>query len=288
VPSTTDGSSRLAKDSQRRAFWKRSMDDAHQFMAAVKAYPVGECREPLASIPDAVAGAGVDVEFSDTPFLDGIPRIFEVREGLIDPLLDVAREMNQRGWVLKFEDGFRTARMQQQLARKASVFDAILSKVAWETGTTKPDPNLVFRRISVLIAVVPKVAGHMSGCAVDISVLDRDSRVPLDRGGAYLEMSEVTPMLCPFISPEALHRRVAITALMEHRGFVAYPWEFWHYSMGDIFAEQLRHTGKPARYAAVRRDPASGAIEPLGDLMAPLHSDDEIRKDIVAAVARVA
>jgi hypothetical protein len=175
--------------------------------------------------------------------------------------------------------------MQQQLARKANIFDAMLGKVAWEMGG-EPDPSLVFRRISDLVAVVPKVAGHMSGCAVDISVLDRESRLPLDRGGPYLEMSEVTPMLCPFISPEALHHRVEITVLMENRGFLAYPWEFWHYSMGDIFAEQLRHTGRPARYAAVRRDPESRAIAPLEDLTAPLHSDEDIRKDIEAAVAR--
>jgi hypothetical protein len=122
---------------------------------------------------------------------------------------------------------------------------------------------------------------------VDISVLDRDTRSPLDRGGPYLEMSELTPMFCPFISAEALHRRAQITALMGNWGFVAYPWEFWHYSMGDIFAEQLCYTGKPARYAAVRRDPATRAIEPLDDLMTPLHREADIYGQIAAAIARV-
>jgi hypothetical protein len=149
------------EDALRRAFWEHSMDHARQFMTEVMDYPVRESREPLVSISAAATEAGVDVEFSNTPFVEDLSRIFEVREGLIDPLLGVAREMNDRGWVLKFEDGFRTAEMQRKLARKACVFDAIFAKVSWEAGNDEPDPNLVFRRISVLVAVVPKVAGHM-------------------------------------------------------------------------------------------------------------------------------
>jgi zinc D-Ala-D-Ala dipeptidase len=255
-------------------------------MQLVMDYPVRECGEQLVPLPDAFSAANLDVEFSGTPIVDDLPRIFEVREGLLAPLLAVARDMNERGWVLKIEDGFRTAEMQRKLARKASIFDAILEKVAWETEADAPDPDLVFRRVSVLVAVVPKVAGHMAGCAVDISVLDRDTRAALDRGGPYLEMSELTPMFCPFVSPEALHTRAEITFLMESHGFMGYPFEFWHYSMGDIFAEQLRFTGKPARYAAVHRDPSTRAIQPVPDLMAQLHRDQEIREEIAAAMTR--
>lgn len=274
------------EDTLRRAFWRHSMDQASRFMTRMMTCPVDECGEPLASIPDAAREAGVEMEFSETPIVDGLPRIFEVRRGVIEPLLAAAREMNDLGWVLKVEDGFRTGEMQRRLARKQSIFDAILARVIWESGTEEPDPELVFRRVSVLVAAAPKVAGHMAGCAIDISVLDGATRVPLDRGGPYLEMSELTPMFCPFVGREALHRRAEITALMEKHGFVAYPFEFWHYSMGDVFAEHLRYTGRPARYAAVTRHSRTRAVDPVSDLAAPLHAEQDILDEIAAAAAR--
>jgi D-alanyl-D-alanine dipeptidase len=264
----------------RIAFWRDSMEQGRRFMERMMEYPVRESHEPLASIEDAAASADVEMEFSASPIVDDIPRIFDIRESLIEPLIAVAREMNERGWLLKIEDSFRTAEMQRKLARKASIFDLILRKVMWETGAPNPDPALVMRRASTLVAQYPKVAGHMSGCAIDISVFDRDTRAEIDRGRPYLEMSELTPMASPFVSPEALRNRAMITVLMEKHGFMAYPSEFWHYSQGDVFAEHLASTGKPGRFAAVTRDPSNRSIEPVADLEAPLHAPEDIRLEI--------
>src|SRR5947207_967296 len=109
--------------------------------------------------------------------------------------------------------------MQRKLARRPGIFDLILLRVMWETGNQHPDPALVIRRASTLVAQYPKVAGHMAGCAIDISVFDRGTRAEIDRGGPYLEMSELTPMASPFAPPEALQNRALITALMEKHGF---------------------------------------------------------------------
>jgi D-alanyl-D-alanine dipeptidase len=271
----------------RISFWRDSMEQGHRFMERMMDYPVRESRQPLASIEDAARSMGVEMEFSASPIVDDTPRIFDIREGLIEPLIAAAREMNSRGWVLKIEDSFRTAEMQRKLARKASIFDLILRKVEWETGNLHPDPALVMRRASTLVAQYPKVAGHMSGCAIDISVLDRDTRTEVNRGGPYLELSELTPMASPFTPPEALQNRALITLLMEKHGFMAYPYEFWHYSQGDVFGESLRCTGMPGRYAAVNRDPLTGAIGPLANLMAPLNAPEDIREEIVRAHARM-
>ena len=262
------------------------MEQGHRFMERMMDYPVRESRQPLASIEDAARSMGVEMEFSASPIVDDTPRIFDIREGLIEPLIAAAREMNSRGWVLKIEDSFRTAEMQRKLARKASIFDLILRKVEWETGNLHPDPALVMRRASTLVAQYPKVAGHMSGCAIDISVLDRDTRTEVNRGGPYLEMSELTPMASPFVSPQALANRALITVVMEKHGFMAYPSEFWHYSQGDAFAEYLDCTGRPGRYAAVTRTPRDRSIEPVADLAAPLHAPEDIRREIDAANAR--
>ena len=276
-----------ADEALRIAYWRTSMDQGRRFMDRLLEYPVAECGEPLASIEKAATCARIEMEFSTTPIVGDIPRIFEVREGLIEPLMAVGREMNGRGWVLKIEDGFRTRDSQRTVARQPRIFDMILRRVSWETGSDEPDVELVVRRFSTFCANAPKVAGHMSGCAIDISVLDRDTRTEVNRGGPYLELSELTPMASPFTPPEALQNRALITLLMEKHGFMAYPYEFWHYSQGDVFGESLRCTGMPGRYAAVNRDPLTGAIGPLANLMAPLNAPEDIREEIVRAHARM-
>ena len=270
----------------RIAFWRDSMEQGRRFMEEMLGYPVRESGEPLASIQDAASAAGVEMQFSTSPIVDDMPRIHEIREGLIEPLLAAARELNERGWVLKIEDAFRTRAMQTQLARKPSIFDLILRKVRWESHPAEPDPALVMRRAATLVAQYPKVAGHMAGCAIDISVYDRTTGTEIDRGAPYLEMSELTPMASPFVSPQALANRHLITLLLEKHGFMAYPYEFWHFSQGDVFAEHLSRTGRPGRYAAVTRNATTGDVTPVTDLLVHLQSPDDMRRAIAAADAR--
>ena len=81
------------------------------------------CRE------DAVREAGVEVAFSDLPHADGSPRLFWLRTSLMPRFLAVARAMNDRGWVLKVEDAYRTPAMQRALGTRPALFAAILEKV---------------------------------------------------------------------------------------------------------------------------------------------------------------
>ena len=280
MPARTDEALRIV-------YWRHSMDQGRRLMDRLLEHPAHDCGEPLASIEDAARSAGVDMEFSTSPIFGDVPRIYALRVGLIEPLMATGREMNDRGWVLKIEDGFRTGEMQRYVAHQPRIFDFILKRVTWEVDGGEPDVELVLRRFSTLCANAPKVAGHMAGCAIDISVLDRDTRIEIDRGRPYLEMSELTPMASPFAPPDALQNRMLITALMEKHGFMAYPYEFWHYSQGDVFAETLRFSGKPARYVAVNRDPVTGEIEPIADLLAPLNAPEDIREEIVKAHARM-
>jgi D-alanyl-D-alanine dipeptidase len=146
----------------------------------------------------------------------------------------------------------------------------------------------MFRRCSALVASVPKFGTHMSGSAIDISVLHRDDPArEVDRGAPYLEMSALTPMASPFVSDAAQRNRRDITALMARHGFVDYPYEFWHYSSGDAYEQVLRGTGRPAIYGAVQCDLQTLQVTPLPQAGQPLNSFDEIRAEIDAALARL-
>ena len=225
-------------------------------------------------------------------------RKFYLRRGLIEPFIGACREMNDRGWVMKVEDAYRSADMQKALGQSRTIFKRILDKVIWEGGSNRPSMELMFGRLSVLVATRPKIGTHMSGSAVDISILLRDSGRELDRGRPYLELSERTPMASPFVSESAQRNRREITELMSRWGFAAYPYEFWHYSQGDAFVAQVKalnvheaamdakgdaftapHEAPigSACYGAVSFDPRTLEVIPLEDPFQSLHTEDELK-----------
>ncbi len=271
----------------RRDYWTRQMESAHGFMGRMLEYPVEECGESLVSVPQSARAERLAVQFSDTTLAGNHERLFYLRKGLVDDFIAAAREMNDRGWTLRVEDGFRSRAMQKDVALQDGVFDVILQRVIWEGRGKIPDPTLLLRRLSVLTATCPKVGTHMSGSAIDISVLSTDDLTEIERGGSYLELSELTPMASPFASDDAIRNRTEISETLQRHGFMAYPYEFWHYSKGDAYAEYLTASGNPARYGAVDCDIASGNITPISNPEDPLHSLEDIEKHIELSLARL-
>ena len=271
-------------ETARRAYWTSQLDEAHEFMMRVMEYPVEESGEELVRLEPAAREAGLEVAFSARPHVQGLPRVFVLRRGQINGFLKAARDMNRRGWVMKVEDGFRNRTMQKYIGRTPAVFGAILAKVLWELDGKTPDPEFMFKRVMTLTAQMPKIGTHMSGSAIDISVLERETGQEIDRGGPYLEMSELTPMDSPFVSSKARRNRDEITAIMREAGFVKYPYEFWHYNSGDAYESLLRETGIPARYGAVDRDADTGELTPIPEPTRPLNDLAEIETEIAASL----
>ena len=271
----------------RRAYWSEQMEAAYRFMSQMLDYPVEEYGEPLAPLRESVAAEALDVEFSHSLIAGRHARLFYLREGLIRDFLAVARQMNEKGWTLRVEDAFRSREMQRDGNLMASVLDIVLQKVIWETHGEVPAPDLLFRRLSALAATRPKVGTHMSGSAIDVSVLWSADRSEVERGGAYIELSELTPMESPFVPDEAARNRTEISAIMRRHGFIAYPYEFWHYSKGDAYAEHLTGSGRPARYGPVDLDLSSGDVTPVLNAGESLHSMEEIKRHIALALDRL-
>lgn len=272
-----------------RAYWTQKMEEALEFQETMRTYPVEECGEPLVSLRDAADG--LDVEFSTTLINDCHPRVYFCREGLIASFQVVARAMNDRGWVLKVEDGYRSPTMQRAQSHNPRHFDLVLQKAMWELGGAVPDAAFLLRRMSALIATRCRVGTHVSGSAIDVSVLDRTTRREFPRGGrgpTYVEISERTPMDSPFVTAEERRNREKITALFQEHGWKEYPWEFWHYSQGDCYAEFLTQSGKPSRYGPVDFDGTTATpLDPVeADLL--LEPVEFYETQMSAAFARLA
>ncbi len=275
--------------SARRSYWAEQMQAGYDLIQVILAYDeVEECGEGFASIPEAAKDAGVEMLFSDSKIAGGLDRIFFIRESLVGDVIDIGREMNERGWVLKIEDGFRSKSMQSELVRKPEVFDSILQKCIWENGGEVPSTELVFRRALVMIANIPKIGTHMSGSAIDVSVFRKKDGSEVWRGFPYLEVSEHTPMRSPFVDEESLANRLEICGMMESRGFVHFPFEFWHFNKDDAMGHVLTGKPGPAKFGPVHWDPETNSVSPYGDPLSPLNPLPAIEKEIAAAIKRAA
>ena len=274
-------------ESARRKYWTEQLELGYGMVEQLLAFPVEECGEGFASIRAAAEAAGVEIWFSNTKIVDDLDRVFFLRESLVEDVIAIGRDMNERGWILKLEEGFRTLEMQGALVRKPSVFDSILRKCIWESGGEVPSVEFVFRRAIVLVANIPKIGTHMSGSAIDVSVFRRDDGSEVERGGPYIEVSEKTPMRSPFITEKELENRLEITAMMESHGFMHFPYEFWHFNKGDAGDHILNDKPGPARFGPVNWNRETNEVTPVDDPMAPLNPLPQIEKEIAAAMGRL-
>ena len=114
----------------RRAYWTQQLEAAYAFMfESILPYPVVECGEPFVSLREAAAQADVVVAFSSLKHVNDLDRLFYLREGQIPNFLGAAKKMNELGWVLRVEDGYRTREIQKYLGLTPKVFDAVLQRL---------------------------------------------------------------------------------------------------------------------------------------------------------------
>ena len=100
------------------------------------------------------------------------------------------------------------------------------------------------------------VAGHPTGGAVDVSLVDTSGK-ELDLGCMYDEDEESSNGNCfsysDRVSEEAKLNRNILFNCMEKAGFVNYPYEWWHWSFGDKYWAAVKKAPH-ALYGAVIRN----------------------------------
>jgi D-alanyl-D-alanine dipeptidase len=274
-------------EAARRAYWADQMEQGYAIVQKLIEFPVNECGERFASLPEAAAAANVEMLFSSSKIAGELERVYFMRESLVQDVVTIGREMNERSWVLKIEDCFRSLDMQRQLVRKPSVFDNVLKKCIWELGGAIPTTEMMFRRAIVLTANMPKIGAHMSGSAIDISVFHRDDGTEVWRGYPYLEMSECTPMRSPFVAPEHVATRLEIASMMEKHGFIHFPFEFWHFDKDDAGMHILTGNPAPCRFGPVNWNPQTNEVTPVENPLELLNPLSVIEKEIAAALERM-
>ena len=252
------------------------MDAAWRFVERLMEYPSGECGEGLCCLRDEASEAGVEIVFASDKHLGTFERLFFLRQSLVEKVLRVAEALLKRDYTMRIEDAYRSVEAQRRASRSEYVLRAVLEKVLWEADGGAPTAELVFRRLAVWSATTPKFANHTAGSALDVSLLKREDGSPADLGAPYPEFSHRTPMASPFVSEEAWRNRRMLCELFAAEDFLAYPYEFWHFSHGDADYEMIAGQGRPARYGPVHFSPDDGRLTPVEDPLKPFITADDV------------
>lgn len=229
---------------------ERVPEHLHRAVEFDKGYfdvPLKESQEHLVHLPTVFAQEKLTVSF-DVTSIGKFPKLYWVREGLVGPLIAAAYALQKKKFSLHFVYGLRSYEQQQLM------FEHFVQE------TLKKYPSLSKERVLELAGVYaacnPATAAHMAGAAVDVLLKHQDGSL-VDLGAEYLEDSANSETDTPLLSRRARDNRKVLKDTMEAVGFANYPFEFWHYSLGDRIAAYIQN--KPhAVYGPVEFDIRDG------------------------------
>jgi D-alanyl-D-alanine dipeptidase len=198
------------------------LEDSQQFDKKLLAMPLIESGEPMTSVVVLLEQSGVDVSFSERQ-----DRIYCLRERVAHQFVRAAALANEEGYVLQLEHAYRTVDTQQGL----------FAKRVQEVRQIFPEASRdeVAKAANMYTAGIPVLAAHLAGAAVDVLLLDRN-RNPLPLGPSYPSGVKEATTDYPFLPPVIRANRKILSGIMESQGFVNYPFEYWHFSIGDVCA----------------------------------------------------
>jgi D-alanyl-D-alanine dipeptidase len=193
--------------------------------------PVKESKEDFVSIKDIFTSEKMPVFFSKNKTGDK-RKIYAVRSGLTKPLINVVKELNKQGLTLRFEYAYRTATGQKR------VYLEMLRRTVKQYP--KIDRETQLRIAGIYAAWNLATAAHVGGAAIDVLPVDINGK-DIDMGAEYLESSSKTTTNSKLISKFARKNRRILLRVMKKYGFANYPYEYWHFCMGDKIATRVQN-----------------------------------------------
>jgi zinc D-Ala-D-Ala dipeptidase len=261
---------------REQTYWTETMDGAWEFSRRVETGQLVECGEPLVCVATTGQDADVPLDLPTGLKLGLFERMFYLRQTVMDKLLSAAEGLRSRGIGVRVLDAYRTMKTQIHGARERWCHDLVLKQVQRETGLDRPPVDHVYRRLAAWTALTPKFANHTAGSAFDVQLFDIATGDTLDMGGEYPECTIRTPMDSPFISATQRTNRQLLRENFENTGLRAYPFEFWHFSFGDVDWALLTDSELPAQFGPVEFDPIAGTLAPITDLTTPLLTVEQL------------
>ena len=205
--------------------------------------PLKENREEFLSLTALSKKYKVKVIFTnkDDAFL---------RKTVAEAFVQAAKYFNNKGLVLKVESAYRS--LNEQKKRFIDRYKAM------KKSFPKKSKASLLKLANTYTAGIPILAAHTAGAAVDVTLLDANGKL-LDFGVAYPHGGIESTTNYPHLPKKVIANRKLLKEGMEKYGFINYPFEYWHYSNGDVAAAYL--TGqKYAKYGPINYNAEAGKI----------------------------
>ncbi len=209
----------------------KEIQEAVKFDKTYFPIPVKECGERLVDVRRVIEGKQLKAVFNLDFTATKQKRLFLLREGLVEPLLSAIKDLEKHGLYPRFEYLYRRLEDQQASFER--------SVRTWKEKLPNADKETILKIAGVFVAATPATAGHLSGAAIDLTLVDRNLK-PVDMGVPYIHPGPESTTKYPSISEEAKKNRNTLLRAMEKNGFANYPYEYWHFSLGDKIAARVQ------------------------------------------------
>lgn len=148
-----------------------------------------------------------------------------VRDSAARKLAAINEALQRKNLRLKIVYGYRHPEVQERYFYRQR---SILQRDNAELDNDSLD------RLTHNFVAVPDVAGHPTGGAVDLTMIDTEGR-ELDMGTAIADFNEIEKIktFTSEISKEQANRRILLHDAMVAQGLAPFYGEWWHFSYGD-------------------------------------------------------
>jgi len=157
-----------------------------------------------------------------------------VRKSVGEKLIFLQKKISPSGIRIVILDAYRPVELQMILIRN---FTSRLKSEHPDWDATKIKEESIKFVAPVEPGILPP---HSTGGAVDLT-LEKDTQ-KLDMGSPWGELSERSRTHSSKISEAGRKNRIFLAELMHDAGFVNYPLEWWHWSIGDRTYAYYRNT----------------------------------------------
>lgn len=181
---------------------------------------VKECNEPL--VPLTNINNKYQNRFNDMENVLG-KRVW-LRKTVVEKLILAQKLLKKTkpSWSLLVTYGYRSPKIQKKY------FKQVLKKLK-KPGQNK---NLLYEVAHSQVAV-PDVAGHPTGGAVDLTIINNE-RQQINMGTPIYDFNTKNIYtFSPFITKKASQNRMLLRLSMLKAGFAPFNGEWWHFSYGD-------------------------------------------------------
>jgi len=183
----------------------------------------------------------------------GLPNASKMRAGVWGRLITVPRYLDELATFFGYRPGTITIKIFEglrDLGTQKQLFDNMFQEVKVKNPSLS-DEEVEAETAKWVSPVKNNIPVHSTGAAVDVRLWNEETATFVDMGafGVIWGAKESAPTFFEAITDEQKLNRLYLLMAMSKVGLVNYPYEFWHFSIGDRYATYWKEKDADKMYA---------------------------------------